>query len=258
MTKSFWVERTKSRPLATGKISEKEAVLLLAVLLSSSLAILLQLNTLSILIGASSLWLVAAYPLAKRYTYWPQLLLGATFNWGALLGFTAASNKFLPEICIPLYLACICWTMVYDTIYAHQDKQDDVLIGLKSTAIKFGDKTQHWLSGFSFGMIANLTLVGLNTGQLWPFYTALIASSMHLGWQTGTIKTESADDCWNKFYSNQWIGAAILTGIVLSNLLKHECEQQMTGEDNKETDGDNLEKFVSNLEQRNMNVNFYT
>ena len=165
------VERTRGRPLASGEVSEKEAVLLLGSLLSVSLAILLQLNPLSVLIGASSLFLVVAYPLAKRFTNWPQIVLGATFNWGALLGYTAATGHFAPGICIPLYVACLCWTVVYDTIYAHQDKHDDILIGVRSTAIHFGDRTRLWLSAFSTAMLVNLGMAGLASGQQWPFYT---------------------------------------------------------------------------------------
>jgi hypothetical protein len=99
---------------------------------------------------------------------------GATFNWGAILGYTAATGQFVPEICIPLYAACICWTMIYDTIYAYQDKEDDLTIGVKSTALRFGDKTSKWLCAFSTAMITNLAFVGVVTEQNWPFYASLI------------------------------------------------------------------------------------
>ncbi|CAK5017485.1 unnamed protein product [Meloidogyne enterolobii] len=129
---------------------------------------------LNIILGASSLWLVVVYPLAKRFTNWPQLVLGATFNWGALLGCTAVTGKFVPEICIPLYLACISWTMIYDTIYAFQDQEEDILIGLGSTAITFGKNREAWLSFFGLTMMLNLLYSGYMQGLPWPFFVSLL------------------------------------------------------------------------------------
>ncbi|KAI1730970.1 ubiA prenyltransferase family domain-containing protein [Ditylenchus destructor] len=220
------VERTKIRPLASGELSEKQAVVLLSSLLSVSLGILLQLNWLSVFVGASSMALVIFYPLAKRYTYWPQFVLGCTFNWGALLGYTAVSNQFPLLICLPLYISGLNWTLIYDTIYAHQDKADDIMIGVKSTALRFGDNTKFWLSGFSIAMISSLGIAGLASQQTWPFYAMLAAQ---LAWQVGTVRIEDGSDCWRKFRSNQWLGVFLFTGIVASNLLKR------TEDDSNET-----------------------
>nr|CAD2159546.1 unnamed protein product [Meloidogyne enterolobii] len=243
------VARTKSRPLANGELTEKEAVLLLGGLLSASLTVLLQLNSLSIILGASSLWLVVVYPLAKRFTNWPQLVLGATFNWGALLGCTAVTGKFVPEICIPLYLACICWTMIYDTIYAFQDKKEDILIGLGSTAIAFDKNREAWLNFFGLTMMLNLLYSGYMQELPWPFFVSLLVSSSHLIWQIKTLKIDNNFDCLKKFNSNKFIGITILIGIILSNLIKNK-EEIMEERDDEEEENYGINK-------RNMNINFY-
>uniref|UniRef100_A0A914KK93 4-hydroxybenzoate polyprenyltransferase, mitochondrial n=1 Tax=Meloidogyne incognita TaxID=6306 RepID=A0A914KK93_MELIC len=244
------VARTKSRPLANGELTEKEAVILLGGLLSASLAVLLQLNSLSIILGASSLWLVVVYPLAKRFTNWPQLVLGATFNWGALLGCTAVTGKFVPEICIPLYLACICWTMIYDTIYAFQDKKEDILIGLGSTAITFDKNREAWLNFFGLTMMLNLLYSGYMQELPWPFFVSLLVSSSHLIWQIKTLKIDNNSDCLKKFNSNKFIGITILIGIILSNLIKNKEEVVMEEQDDEEEENYGINK-------RNMNINFY-
>ncbi|OAJ44565.1 4-hydroxybenzoate polyprenyl transferase [Batrachochytrium dendrobatidis JEL423] len=129
------VERTKTRPLASGEIKPFQAIAYLGAHLTVGLGILTRLNMFSILVGASSLALVAMYPLMKRITYWPQAFLGLTFNWGALLGFTALITDHVPwDVAVPLYLSGVCWTLVYDTIYALQDRSDDIKAGVKSTA----------------------------------------------------------------------------------------------------------------------------
>lgn len=151
------VERTKSRPLAAGDITQFQALCFLGVQLSAGLAVLVNLNLYSIVLGASSLGVVVLYPLMKRVTYWPQLVLGFAFNWGAMLGWAAVAGAVDWGVVLPLYAGSICWTLVYDTIYAHQDKSDDVHAGVKSTALLFGEKTKPVLSGFSAGIIGLFT-----------------------------------------------------------------------------------------------------
>ncbi|XP_012371718.1 arachidonate 12-lipoxygenase, epidermal-type-like [Octodon degus] len=136
-----------------------------------------------IALGAASLLLVITYPLMKRITYWPQLALGLTFNWGALLGWSAVKGSGDPSVCLPLYFAGVMWTLIYDTIYAHQDKRDDALIGLRSTALLFQENTKWWLSGFSAAMLAALTLVGVSCAQTPPYYAALLTVTAHLAHQ---------------------------------------------------------------------------
>ncbi|XP_052166006.1 4-hydroxybenzoate polyprenyltransferase, mitochondrial-like [Oryza glaberrima] len=104
----------------------------------------------------------------KRFTYWPQAYLGLVFNWGALIGWAAMKGTINPAIILPLYTAGICWTLVYDTIYAHQDKEDNLKVGVKSTALRFGDSTKPWISGFGAACIANLALSGYNAEIAWP------------------------------------------------------------------------------------------
>ncbi|NXP76790.1 COQ2 protein, partial [Ramphastos sulfuratus] len=212
------VTRTASRPLAAGDISTFQSFVFLGGQLSLALCVLLCLNYYSILLGAASLSLVVTYPLMKRITYWPQLFLGLTFNWGALLGWSAIRGSCEWAVCLPLYVAGVMWTLVYDTIYAHQDKRDDAVIGVKSTALQFQEDTKRWLSGFSLAMLLSLCLAGLNCSQTFPYYSAVAAAGLHLAHQIYTLDTERPEDCWKKFASNRTVGILLFTGILLGNL----------------------------------------
>ncbi|VIO91081.1 Uncharacterized protein BM_BM16942 [Brugia malayi] len=229
------VERTQSRPLASGELSNRQALSVLAVLLSGSLAILLQFSWFSVAVGASSLFLVVVYPLAKRYTYWPQFVLGLTSNWGVFIAWSHLCPNTLLTV-IPLYTATVLYTATYDTIYSHQDKADDLIAGVKSTALLFGDRTKHWLTGFAALTMLGLGTTGVMVQQTWPFYGALAATGVHLAWQIGTVNINDPKDCWRKFKTNQWLGIILFTGIVAGNLLRKE-----------EKEGTNpalLEKFI--------------
>ncbi|KAL3853400.1 hypothetical protein ACJMK2_016943 [Sinanodonta woodiana] len=223
------VERTKLRPLASGELSMFQGLICLAVNLSLSLAILLQLNLYSIILGASSLFLVISYPLAKRYTYWPQVMLGLTFNYGAMLGWCAVKGSVHWPI-LPLYASCLCWTLVYDTIYAHQDKYDDMLIGVKSTALLMGNNTKLWLTGFSTMMVSGLTLTGYLCDQTWPYYTTVAAAAVQLAYQLYTVDLNNPEDCFAKFKSNSRLGFILFLGIVLGTLLKPTAENKSGSE----------------------------
>jgi len=159
--------------------------------------------------------LVVIYPLMKRITHWPQLVLGLTFNWGALLGWSAVQGQCDWSVCLPLYAAGIAWTLTYDTIYAHQDKYDDAIVGIKSTALKFGQKTPYWLAGFTAVTSIGLTLAGMAAHQSWPFYAAVGFTTAHLVRQVVTLKMDDPDDCAQKFRSNAQIGAIIFLGCLL-------------------------------------------
>ncbi|KAF6129467.1 coenzyme Q2, polyprenyltransferase [Phyllostomus discolor] len=154
----------------------------------------------------------------KRITYWPQLALGFTFNWGALLGWSAVKGSCDPSVCLPLYFSGIMWTLIYDTIYAYQDTRDDALIGLKSTALRFRENAKQWLSGFSAAMLGALSLVGVTAGQTMPYYVALAAVGAHLTHQIYTLDIHRPEDCWDKFTSNRTVGLILFLGIVLGNL----------------------------------------
>ncbi|XP_040194944.1 4-hydroxybenzoate polyprenyltransferase, mitochondrial [Rana temporaria] len=214
------VERTASRPIAAGDISRFQSLVFLGGQLSVALCVLLCLNNYSIALGASSLLLVVTYPLMKRITYWPQLVLGMAFNWGALLGWSAITGSCDWSVCLPLYVSGILWTLVYDTIYAHQDKKDDLVIGVKSTALRFNDQTKPWLSGFSVAMLAGLTLTGLNCDQTFPYYAAVALIGGHLAHQIYTLDINNVEDCWKKFSANRNVGFLLFFGIVFGNLWK--------------------------------------
>ncbi|XP_034251072.1 4-hydroxybenzoate polyprenyltransferase, mitochondrial [Thrips palmi] len=220
------VARTQDRPLVNGSISPLDAVIFLMGQLGVGLLVLLQLNAYCVVLGASSLGLVILYPLMKRVTYWPQFILGLTFNWGALLGWAAIHGSVDLAVCLPLYLAGTCWTIFYDTIYAHQDKVDDVLLGIKSTAIKFGDNTKLWLSGFGTSMIGGLLLSGMSCGIGWPYYASVAAVASHLASQVYKLDINNPSDCANKFISNHQVGLILFLGIVLGMLSKVEKENE--------------------------------
>ncbi|CAN8274129.1 unnamed protein product [Cochlearia groenlandica] len=209
------VDRTRLRPIASGLLTPFQGLQFLALQLLLGLGILLQLNNYSRVLGASSLLLVFSYPLMKRFTFWPQAFLGLTINWGALLGWTAVKGSLDPAIVLPLYISGVCWTLVYDTIYAHQDKEDDVKVGVKSTALRFGDNTKLWLSGFGTASMGFLALSGLSADLGWQYYASLAAASGHLGWQIVTADLSSRADCSSKFVSNKWFGAMVFSGVVL-------------------------------------------
>lgn len=212
------VSRTAGRPIAAGEITRFQALVFLGGQLSLALGVLLCLNYYSIALGAASLSLVVTYPLMKRITYWPQLVLGLTFNWGALLGWSAVKGSCDWSVCLPLYFSGVMWTLIYDTIYAHQDKADDVLVGVKSTALRFQEQTKPWLCGFSVAMLCGLIVTGVNCDQTLPYYGALAVVGAHLAYQIYSLDINKHEDCWKKFTSNRTLGLLLFVGIVLGNL----------------------------------------
>uniref|UniRef100_A0A2C9KGD6 4-hydroxybenzoate polyprenyltransferase, mitochondrial n=1 Tax=Biomphalaria glabrata TaxID=6526 RepID=A0A2C9KGD6_BIOGL len=213
------VARTKARPLASGELTYFQALVFLGTQLSCALAILLQLNTYSIYLGVASMGLVIVYPLCKRFTYWPQIMLGLTLNWGVLLAWSALRGSLeLPGLI--LYLACTTYTIVYDTVYSHQDKYDDMLIGVKSTAIRLGEQTKPWMVAFTTGMTAGLTATGFMCDMTWPYYTAVGITALRLAQQLYTVRLDNADECAKAFRGNFYLGAVMFLGIIFSNLLK--------------------------------------
>jgi 4-hydroxybenzoate polyprenyltransferase len=208
------VARTATRPLASGQLSLTQAWRFLFLQLGVGFVILLQLSWTAIWLGAASLALVAVYPFMKRITWWPQAFLGLTFNWGALMGWAALRDE-LAWPALLLYGAGFFWTLSYDTIYAHQDKGDDALIGVKSTALRLGAETKKWLLGFDAAMLV-LLVAALATAAIgWVAYLAVLAIAWHLRWQATSVDLDNAPDCQAKFRSNRWIGWILLAGIVL-------------------------------------------
>ena len=206
------VARTAARPIPSGQVSVAAARVFLAVLCLAGLVILLQFNLFTIVLGAASLLLVAIYPFTKRFTYWPQLVLGLTFKWGALVGWTAVTGS-LALAPIVLYAGCVLWTIGYDTIYAHQDKEDDLAIGLKSTALKFGDATPGWLVAFYTGAVVLWGIAGVLAGARFAFFLALGLASVQFAWQVATLNIADAGNCLARFKSNRWIGWLLFLGL---------------------------------------------
>jgi 4-hydroxybenzoate polyprenyltransferase len=212
------VARTALRPIPSGDVSIFQAFLYLGLLCLIGLTILLQFNTFTIGLGALSLSLVVTYPFMKRITYWPQAVLGLTFNWGALMGWASVHGELAPAPVV-MYATGLFWTLGYDTIYAHQDKEDDVLIGVKSTALRFGNQTRRWLVGFYILTIMGLGLSGHLAGLGWPFHVALAIGTGHLVWQVRTLDTEAPKNCLRRFKSNRDFGLIIFAGIVASKVM---------------------------------------
>ena len=213
------VARTAGRPIPSGAVSLKGAVIFLVGLLAAGLLVLVQFNTFAIVVGAASLPFIFTYPFMKRVTYWPQLALGFTFNWGALVGWAAVQGEIGPPA-LALYAAGVFWTLGYDTIYAHQDKADDLLIGVRSSALKLGDATRPWLFVFYAAAVALTALAGFLAALAWPFYLALAVAAGQLAWQAASVNTDDARDCLAKFKSNRLYSWIVLTGIVAGQLLR--------------------------------------
>lgn len=204
------VERTKNRPLATGEISVRNAVIFLGVLLLLSLGVLLTLSKLAIALGAGSLLLVAVYPKMKQITWWPQLFLGFTFNWGVLVGWAAITGSLEWKVLLP-YIAGVFWTLGYDTIYAHQDKQDDERVGIKSTARLFGNKSHFFVAGFYTVAVILLITAKYHTSSpsmLTPILSAF--PFVQMIWQLRVWDINDQATCLRAFKSNQLFGWLIL------------------------------------------------
>jgi 4-hydroxybenzoate polyprenyltransferase len=212
------VARTALRPIPSGQVSLRQAILFLIAQLLLGLLVLLAFNRFTILLGVLSLLLVFTYPLMKRVTYWPQAFLGLTFNWGALMGWAAVTGG-IGAPALALYAGGIAWTLHYDTIYAHQDKEDDALVGVKSTALRFGDRTKPWLVGFSIVTVGLFELAVALAGLGWPAMLAVACIALHLTWQIIAVDLDDPADCLAKFRANRWIGWLLLAGILGGQLL---------------------------------------
>ena len=199
------VVRTKNRPIASGKISVKKGFFYIIVLCSLALLILLQFNTLTIILGIFSMTLVFSYPFMKRLTYWPQLFLGITFNWGIILAGSSILNTITPEI-ILLYIGAIFWTLGYDTIYGYQDIKDDEIIGVKSTSIKFKTNPKKFISLCYFLSIFIFILIGLTGDYRTNYYIFLIFPIAHMINQIYKLKIKDGLICLKVFNSNNFFG----------------------------------------------------
>ncbi len=206
-------ERAASRPIPSGQVTPAEALAFAAMCSLGGLLVLVQFNSFTIKLGAASLLLVAIYPFMKRFTYWPQLILGLAFNWGALVGWSAVMGSVgLPALL--LYAGSVLWTIGYDTIYAHQDREDDLMLGLRSTAIRFGENTMTWVGSFYAAAIVLWLLAGFLAGTHLIFFMAVVLASLQMAWQVTTLDTADAANCLRRFRSNRDVGLVIFLGLV--------------------------------------------
>ena len=208
------VARTRGRPIPSGAVSVFAACLFAVALAGVGVAVLLAFNTFAIALGASSLILVAAYPFMKRITWWPQAWLGLTFNWGVLFGYAAVTATLAPAAYI-FYAGCFFWTLGYDTIYAHQDKEDDILIGVRSSAIRLGRKSKPWLYVFYTAAYVLMLVGGLAAGLGSVFALAMIVPAAHLFWQLRELDIDRPLLCLRLFKSNRDTGALIAAALML-------------------------------------------
>ena len=206
------VARTRDRPLPSGQVTVRGAAIFLAALLAAGLLILISFNPFAIAVGAASLTLVFTYPLMKRVTFWPQFFLGLAFNWGALLGWAAVRGD-LTLATVLLYAGGIFWTLGYDTIYAHQDRVDDVGAGVKSSARALG-LGKPWLYFFYVAASALFILSGIAADMHWLFLVAAGAGAAQLIWQVVDVDLNDPKDCLGKFKSNRLFGWILFLGAV--------------------------------------------
>ena len=208
------VERTRSRPIPSGQVTVTQAAAFLLLQALVGLSVLLQFNGFTVLCGLASLAVVAIYPFMKRITYWPQIVLGLAFSWGALMGWPAAFGR-LDAPALVLYLGSICWVIAYDTIYAHQDREDDMMIGIKSTALLFRERTRPMLAVFYTAAVVLIGIAGLMAGGGIVFMAGIAAFAAHLAWQVLRIDIDDSAHCLMLFKSNRDAGLILFGAMLL-------------------------------------------
>jgi 4-hydroxybenzoate polyprenyltransferase len=208
------VERTRSRPIPSGQVSVAQAAAFMALQALIGLMVLLQFNRFTVVMGFVSLSVVVIYPFMKRVTYWPQIVLGLAFSWGALMGWPAAFGR-LDAPALVLYAGSIAWVIGYDTIYAHQDREDDLLIGIKSTALLFGERTAPMLAGFYAAAVVLIAIAGLMAGGGLIFILGVIAFAAHLAWQVLRLDISDPVHCLKLFKSNRDAGLILFAAMLL-------------------------------------------
>ena len=213
------VKRTEQRPLVSGKISSKEALVFFALLMGASFLLVLCTNTPTILLSFGGLALAATYPFMKRYTYYPQVVLGAAFSWGMPMAFTAETGS-VPAAAWLLYIANLLWTVGYDTYYAMTDREDDLKVGVKSTAILFGDADRVIILTLQGLALVCLLLAGSHFELGGWFHLGLLAAAACFVWEFWYTRNRDPQRCFKAFLHNHWAGLAIFIGIVLNYALK--------------------------------------
>ena len=213
------VERTRSRPIPAGQVSVARAVVFLVVQALIGLVVLLQFNRFAVATGIASLVIVAVYPFMKRITWWPQIVLGLAFSWGALMGFAVTLGR-IDAAALWLYAGAIAWVIGYDTIYAHQDAEDDALIGIKSTALLFGARTRPALVAFYAIAVVLIGVALAASGARWPAAIGLAAFAAHLVWQIARLDILNPALCLRIFKSNRDAGLLLFAGLLIDALTR--------------------------------------
>jgi 4-hydroxybenzoate polyprenyltransferase len=208
------VERTRSRPIPSKQVTIAQATVFMLAQALVGLLVLIQFNRFTVIVGLASLLVVVIYPFMKRITYWPQIFLGLAFSWGALMGWPAAFGR-LDWPALVLYAGSICWVIGYDTIYAHQDREDDLLIGIKSTALLFGERTPAMLASFYSAAVVLISVAGLAAGGGLIFTLGLIAFAAHLAWQVTRLDIDDPAHCLVLFKSNRDAGLILFGAMLL-------------------------------------------
>ncbi|MDD0842406.1 4-hydroxybenzoate octaprenyltransferase [Pseudomonas sp. Gutcm_11s] len=214
------VARTKARPLADGRVSPREALILFAVLVAMSFVLVLFTNLTTILLSFGGLALAACYPFMKRYTYYPQVVLGAAFSWGMPMAFSAVTGELPPPEAWLLYIANLLWTVAYDTYYAMTDREDDLKIGVKSTAILFGDADRVIILTLQGLALLCLAMAGARFGLGIWFLLGLLGAAACFAWEFWYTRERDPQKCFAAFLHNHWAGLAILLGIVIDYALR--------------------------------------
>ncbi|MGA8902536.1 4-hydroxybenzoate octaprenyltransferase [Bradyrhizobium sp.] len=213
------VERTRSRPIPAGQVGVGQALAFLVAQALIGLAVLLQFNRFAVVTGIASLAIVAVYPFMKRITWWPQIVLGLAFSWGALMGFAVILGQIgLPALF--LYAGSVAWVIGYDTIYAHQDTEDDALIGVKSTARLFGERTHRALIVFYSLAVVLIGVAIWLTGAGFPAWLGLAVFAVHLGWQIARLRIDDPALCLRVFKSNRDAGLLLFAGLLVDAVMR--------------------------------------
>jgi 4-hydroxybenzoate polyprenyltransferase len=213
------VSRTQNRPLTAGRVTTGEAMLLFAVLALGALLLVLQLNRLTILMSIVGAFLAVSYPFMKRFTYLPQVYLGVAFGWAVPMAFAAELNT-VPPIAWLMFLATVLWATAYDTMYAMVDRMDDIALGVKSTAILFGESDRQIIGLIQGMLLVCLLLVGHQAGLGWIYYLGLGAAAALAGYQQYLIRFREREACFRAFLNNNWFGAVVFLGILLDYMLR--------------------------------------
>ena len=212
------VERTRSRPIPSGQVTVAQAAAFMLLQALIGLVVLLQFNRFTVMCGFASLLVVAVYPFMKRITYWPQIVLGLAFSWGALMGWPAAFGR-LDWPALVLYAGSISWVIGYDTIYAHQDREDDLLIGIKSTALLFQENTRPILAALYAGAVLLIGIAGWLAGGRWIFLAGLAAFAAHLAWQVMQLDIDDSAYCLKLFKSNRDAGLILFAAMLVQAVM---------------------------------------